>query len=145
MKIITFLFMLGFILMADSCKKTDAPSPTSNGLESINGIWQNSTWGRGRDVIKISINSVNANGTITFLSSPNSNFSVGDVIFTKIAAASDNSFTTIGQYRYGTNNQTVGNTNATMRLQSNGSVLYVHYAFDPISGITPPDYFYQKQ
>jgi hypothetical protein len=73
------------------------------------------------------------------------NFSVNEVIFSNITSIGNGTYSALGEYRYGVGSQTVGHANATMTLQNNNTTLYVHYAEDPTSGITPPDYYWQKQ
>jgi hypothetical protein len=73
------------------------------------------------------------------------NFSVNEVIFSNITSSGNGTYSALGEYRYGTGSQTVGHANATMTLQNNSTTLYVHYAKDPASGITPPNYYWQKQ
>jgi hypothetical protein len=72
-------------------------------------------------------------------------FSVNEVIFSNITSTVNGTYAASGEYRYGVGSQTVGHANAILTLQNNSTTLYVHYAEDPTSGITPPDYYWQKQ
>ena len=138
---IYFVFMACFVLLT-ACTKSSATKTTT-----INGNWLTPTWGAAGDTAIINISTTAGTGTIISLNSRAASatgFSLNEVIFSTITAASNGTYTAVGEFRYGAGNQTVGHANCTMALQSNNTVLYVHYSQDPNSGITPPDYYWQK-
>jgi len=132
-------------MYASSCSKS---SSKPNTTASINGSWVTSVWGGANDTAIISISTSAGTGTMTYLNQSAitaTAFSVNEVIFSNIASTGSGTYSAIGEYRYGTGSQTVGHANAILTLQNNNTTLYVHYAEDPSSGITPPDYYWQKQ
>lgn len=147
MKTKTFLkTILGALLLMAfiSCKKSETAKQSSG---SIAGTWQTTIWGgTNGDVMNFIINSGGTTGNITQLGTPTFGFSVGDVLYTSIAnGGTTGSYTSTGTYHYGPNGQLIGHAAAVLTLQNNNTVLYAHYATDPATGITPPDYYYQKQ
>lgn len=126
-----------------SCKKSKNPVNNSGGLIAT---WETTAWGQtSGDIMKFVINSGGTTGNITQLGTPTYGFSVGDVIYSSITSVSTGTYSSTGTYRYGPNNQSVGQASAILTLQNSNTVLYVHYALDASTGITPPDYYYQKQ
>jgi hypothetical protein len=131
-------------IYASSCSKSSAKTNTA----SINGSWVTSVWGGPNDTAMINISTSAGTGTMTYLNPgaiTATAFSVNEVIFTGITLSGNGTYSALGEYRYGTGSQTVGHANAILTLQNNNTTLYVHYAEDPSSGITPPDYYWQKQ
>ncbi len=136
--IVAAILIMAFI----SCKKSD----TKTQAGTITGTWQTTAWGQtSGNILEFVINSSGTTGNITKLGSQPYAFSVGDVIYASIATTGTGTYSSIGTYRYGTNNSVVGHASATLTLQNNNTVLYVHYAQDAGTGITPPDYYYEKQ
>jgi len=135
------LLILACALMVISCSKSKTTTSAS-----INGSWVTASWGGANDTAIILISTAAGTGTMTHLSPgaiAATAFSVNEVIFSNISSSSNGTYTALGEYRYGIGSQTIGHATATMALQNNNSVLYVHYAKDPASGITPPDYYWQ--
>ena len=138
---ISFVFIACFVVLA-ACTKSSATKTAT-----INGNWLTPTWGAAGDTAIISISTTAGIGTIIGLNTQAATatgFSLNEVIFSAIMATSNGTYTAVGEFRYGTGNQTVGHANCSMALQNNNTVLYVHYSKDPTSGITPPDYYWQK-
>lgn len=136
--ILAAILIMAFI----SCKKSD----TKTQAGTIAGTWETTAWGQqSGNIMKFVINSGGTMGNITELGTQPYGFSVGDVIYTSIASTGTGTYSSIGTYRYGTNNSLIGHTSATLTLQNNNTVLYAHYTQDAGTGITPPDYYYQKQ
>jgi hypothetical protein len=138
------VLLLVYLIYASSCSKSSSKPNTG---ASINGSWVTSVWGGANDTAIISISTSAGTGIMTYLNASAitaTNFSVNDVIFSNITSAGNGSYAAVGEYRYGMGSQTVGHANATLTLQNNNATLYVHYAEDPNSNITPPDYYWQK-
>ncbi len=126
-----------------SCKKS---SDQKNNSGALIATWGTTVWGgTNGDIMNFVINSGGNAGNITQLGTPTFGFSVGDVIYASIAVTGTGTYSSTGTYRYGPNGQSIGHASATLTLQNNNTVLYVHYAQDAGTGITPPDYYYQKQ
>jgi hypothetical protein len=126
-----------------SCKKS---SDQKNSSGTITGTWETTIWGGvNGNVMVFVINSGGTTGNITQLGIQPSGFSVGDVLYTSIASTGSGTYSSTGSYHWGTNNSVVGHASAILTLQNNNTVLYVHYAQDAATGITPPDYYYQRQ
>jgi hypothetical protein len=136
------IFAAMLIMAFISCKKSD----TAKQAGTIAGTWGTTIWGGSNgDIMNFVINSAGTTGNITQLGTPTFGFSVGDVIYASIAATGTGTYSSTGTYHYGPNGQSMGQASATLTLQNNNTVLYVHYAQDASTGITPPDYYYQKQ
>ncbi len=136
--ILPAILIMAFI----SCKKSDTAKQTG----TIEGTWKTSAWGQtSGDIMEFIVSSGGNTGTITQLGTPSYGFSVGDVIYTSITTTGTGTYSSTGAYRYGPNNSLIGHATATFTLQNNNTVLYAHYAQDAGTGITPPDYYYQKQ
>ena len=134
---------LVIVATALSCKKSDNRISNSGTLA---GTWETTVWGgTSGDIMAFAINSGGTAGNITKLGTPAFGFTVGDVIYTSIASTGTGTYSSTGTYRYGPNNSLIGHTSATLTLQDNNTILYAHYVQDAATGITPPDYFYQKQ
>jgi hypothetical protein len=137
-------FLSVCFIYAASCSKSSA---SKNNSSSINGAWQTSVWGGANDTADITISTAAGTGTMIYLSAgaTATGFSVNEMIFANIASSANGTFTAVGEYRYGQGGQNVGHANATLTLQSNNTVLYVHYVEDAGTGITPPDYYWQRK
>jgi hypothetical protein len=145
MKTKTFLksILAAVLIMAFiSCKKSDATTQSSSTIE---GTWETTSWGgQSGNIMKFVINSGGTTGNISQLGVQPSGFSVGDVLYASISSTGSGTYSSTGSYHWGTNNSVVGHASCIITLQNN-TTLYVHYAQDPATGITPPDYYYQKQ
>ncbi len=136
--ILAAILIMAFI----SCKKSDTKTQTG----TIAGTWKTTVWGgQSGNIMEFVINSSGTTGNITQLGIQPSGFSVGDVLYASIASSGSGTYNSTGSYHWGTNNSVVGHASCVLTLQSNNTVLYVHYAQDAATGITPPDYYYQKQ
>ena len=146
MKTKTFLtsILAAILLMAFiSCKKSDAAKQSSG---TIAGTWETTSWGgQSGNIMKFVINTGGTTGNISELGIQPSGFSVGDVLYASISSTGSGTYSSTGSYHWGTNNSVVGHASCIITLQNNNTVLYVHYAQDAATGITPPDYYYQKQ
>lgn len=135
--ILAAILIMAFI----SCKKSDTAKPAT-----LSGTWSTNNWGGITGNICTWTVGTNASaGIVSKLGSQTFNFSIGDQIYSNITAAGTGTYNAMGKYTYGAGNTNVGHAQATMTLQNNNTQLYVHYAQDAATGITPPDYSYTRQ
>ena len=129
-----------------SCKKGSSGNQGGN-LATLSGNWQATVWGGANDTARATI-SASGTGTLTYLNAgaKTTNFSVNDVIFSAITSLGNGTYSCLGAYRYTVaGNSMLESTKATITLQNNNQVMYVHYAEDASTGITPPDYYWNRQ
>ena len=137
-----YILIPALLIMVFSCKKSDTVKQSG----TLAGTWETTNWGGANgDIMAFAINSGLTAGNITQLGAQTFGFTVGDVLYTNITSTGTGTYSTTGTYRYGPNGQSVGHASATLTLQNNNTVLYAHYAQDPGTGFTPPDYSYQRQ
>ena len=130
------------MLIMDFISRKKSDTKTQAG--TISGTWQTTAWGQeSGNIMGFVINPSGTIGNITQLGTQPYGFSVGDVIYTSITSTGTGTYSSTGSYHWGTNNSVVGHASCVLTLQSNNTVLYVHYAQDAATGITPPDYYYQ--
>ncbi len=134
------------MLLFCGCKKSNSGNQGGN-LSTLSGNWQTTVWGGANDTARVVI-SASGTGTLTYLNTgaAATNFSVNDVIFSTITSTGNGTYSCTGAYRYTVSgNSMLGSTSATITLQNNNQVMYVHYAADASTGITPPDYYWNRQ
>ena len=135
-----------FAILFCSCKKGSSGN-INNNLATLSGNWQTTVWGGANDTARSAI-TASGTGTLTYLNAGamTSGFSVNDVIFSSITSTGSGTYSCTGSYRYAASGvSTLGTTKATITLQSNNQVMYVHYSEDASTGITPPDYYWNRQ
>ena len=138
-----YILIPALIIMVFSCKKSDTAKQS---VTTIAGTWETTSWGQqSGNIMVFVINTGGTTGNITQLGIQPSGFSVGDVLYTSITSTGSGTYSSTGSYHFGTNNSVVGHASAILTLQNNNTVLYAHYAQDAATGITPPDYYYQRQ
>ena len=140
--ILPFFCMILFF----GCKKGSSGSQGGN-LSTLTGNWQTTVWGGANDTARATI-SASGTGTLIYLNAgaKTTGFSVNDVIFSAITSSGNGVYSCIGSYRYTVSgNSMLESTKATITLQSNNQVIYVHYSEDVSTGITPPDYYWNRQ
>ena len=140
-KLIPFL---AIIILLSACSKKDSTNNTVS--STLSGTWMNSAWGgTANNTIKFSFSSDGGAGIVSQLGSSPWGFSVGDALYSNVTSTGNGTYSGNGKYTYGTNNTSSSYAPVTLMLQNNGSTLFAHYAQDASTGITPPDYYYQKQ
>jgi hypothetical protein len=136
-----FLILIATAMLL-SCSKKSNVTP-SNNINLLASAWVTNQWGGvTNNFLIFSVDKSTATGTVTALSGDGFGFTSGDVIYSKIKANSDGTYSCSAAYS-ATGSGVLSFRSATMSLQNSNTQLTVYY---PALNSSFPaiTYIYQK-
>lgn len=136
----TSLAVFVIVLITSSCKK-DSTTPTP--VAAIAATWQTGQWGGVSGTVQMVISTSNSDAIMTEISqtaSQTTYWNVGDTLFANITPTGNNTYSCIGRFM---SKGVAYHTKTQLVFQSN-NMLTANYSTDPVSGITPPQYTWNK-
>ncbi len=127
-------------LVTTSCKKDRT---SSSSVATIAGTWKTDQWGGVNGTVQMVINASNSDAIMTVISqnaSQITDWNVGDTLFTNITSTGNNTYSCIGRFM----SQGIAYHTKTQLMFQSNNMLTANYSTDPVSGITPPEYTWNK-